>query len=420
MKNRQGNKVQNESKNKEQNDPIESVQNGLQNEDKNGLIKKAKKAKKEKVNLCKKCGKVFSSRQYLKYHDEVIHNNGKKREKKLEETKVAKEKENEKENKKVESRGAGRQAGPIEHLCPKCGKVLLSDVGLKYHLSNHDKSEIAAKGPAKCEMCVFVAKNYTDLLRHIKTIHPETTENPITCEICGKVFSQLSALNNHKKKRHVTEEELAKISCKCQKCDVNFSKAYDLNEHLKDCLSEEEKKNLKCLYCESENWLSAIAIIRHAAEDHQSQLQVCHICDKVLKSSLQKTHMWVHGKEKKTEKCPQCTLTFNTIEQVKNHALKVHGGKGVAYHVCQYCDAKYAKKHRLNEHINAKHIKKSFKCPQCDFTSFRKRNLNHHIQVVHVKKIVAVCPYGCGKEFTEKARVYPNHLKKCDLRPDIN
>ena len=59
-------------------------------------------------------------------------------------------------------------------------------------------------------------------------------------------------IRDHIKMVHPTAEELAKVQCDCEKCFQVFTKADDLNKHLKECL--ENLPNLTCVLCSSGNW----------------------------------------------------------------------------------------------------------------------------------------------------------------------
>ena len=296
-------------------------------------------------------------------------------------------------------------------MCQKCGKCFTTKQTLEKH---EEKSHQESDEPIQCKMCSYVTNKNMLMDLHEKKFHK--MNGNFCCEICGHKFASFIGVTRHKKFRHVTNEQLSEMPCHCHKCEEKFDNSVDLNDHLKYCLADADKKNLKCCFCKSANWLSNIAVERHSVEDHQSLSKVCHICDAVLSMITIGRHIKGVHQEKKF-KCSECEKTFKYHRSITLHKLKVHNDTSVTHHSCKYCDKKFVQKKRLDDHVNLKHTKKhSYKCPQCNYTTLMKDGIKEHIKVVHEKRIVAVCPYGCGKEFTKKAWVYQNHLKKCDLK----
>ena len=299
-------------------------------------------------------------------------------------------------------------------VCSMCGKVFTK----KKYLTKHEEICNKESGePIECEKCSYVTNRKGLMEAHKERVH-QLFKKKYSCEICGQMFATLHRIKQHQEFKHVTNEKLSEIPCHCHKCEEKFENSVDLNEHLKYCLEDADKKNLKCCFCQSENWLSTIAVERHTAEDHQSLSKVCEKCNTVLTMITTRKHA-CEARSKKKHKCPSCDKDFNNFTTCLRHRLIEHNDTSVSHYTCTYCDKKFIGKARLDNHVNVIHTKKqTYKCPQCKFTTLHKDWISRHIQIVHEKKTLAVCPYGCGKEFTLKAYVYRNHLKKCHLKPN--
>ena len=334
---------------------------------------------KQVKHICTICNKVFKKLRGLKEHMQFIHVDAKEK---------------------------------IRFVCKHCGKGFAWKKSFKYH-----ENKCQSDGEQfNCDKCNFVALGKVTLRRHNKQFHGIGDYESFPCEFCGGIYSNSKSLDIHQKERHISDFILATIPCNCQKCKQQFNKAKELNEHLQNCLNISEKNNLTCCFCKSENWLSEVALVRHAAEEHRSFLHVCKICNVVLKGRKNPSHLEKHLSKEKNE-CGICLKTFNNKLKLKHHMFKIHGDESISHHTCEYCNKKFIRLDKLEEHLNIFHTQKEkFKCPDCDFTTLRKSYVVTHQRIVHEKRIICTCPYGCGKEFTKKGSVYHSHIKRCDQK----
>ena len=163
------------------------------------------------------------------------------------------------------------------------------------------------------------------------------------------------------------------------------------------------------------DWGSDIALIRHAAEEHQKALYVCQVCDEVKKTDI-KSHMRLH-QDKQILHCEQCKKTFTSKQQLQWHQFTIHKDYSIPHHVCKYCNKRILTKPRLVDHVNSMHTKeKIYKCPLCGYTTFRKSLINDHKNNVH-KTFKRACPH-CGEKISGKKSKYRDHVKKCDDNPN--
>ncbi|XP_004715278.1 transcription factor IIIA [Echinops telfairi] len=99
-----------------------------------------------------------------------------------------------------------------------CGKHFASPSRLKRHEKVHG-GYLCQKG------CSFVAKTWTELLKHVRESHPEE----IRCEICQKTFKRKDHLKQHTK-THAPET----LVCRCPRegCGRTYTTVFNLQSHI--------------------------------------------------------------------------------------------------------------------------------------------------------------------------------------------
>ncbi|ELK37723.1 Transcription factor IIIA [Myotis davidii] len=99
-----------------------------------------------------------------------------------------------------------------------CGKHFASPSRLKRHGKVHEGY--------KCQKdCSFVAKTWTELLKHVRETHKEK----IICEVCQKTFKRKDYLKQHMK-THNPERDV----CRCPRegCGRTYTTVFNLQSHI--------------------------------------------------------------------------------------------------------------------------------------------------------------------------------------------
>ncbi|XP_077926667.1 transcription factor IIIA, partial [Halichoerus grypus] len=99
-----------------------------------------------------------------------------------------------------------------------CGKHFASPSRLKRHSKVH-------KGYMCQKECSFVAKTWTELLKHVRETHKEDTK----CEVCQKTFKRKDHLKQHMK-THAPERDV----CRCPRegCGRTYTTVFNLQSHI--------------------------------------------------------------------------------------------------------------------------------------------------------------------------------------------
>jgi hypothetical protein len=307
------------------------------------------------------------------------------------------------------------------HVCDTCGKSFYTEYQMKKHQANHHNS-LSSKLSTEsvrlpCDHCDRVFFTQKGLKFHKYRSHHPDNSDQVGCEFCGKTFLALTSLKQHLEKEHASKEDIDKIDCHCEKCNVQFPTSVALNEHLTTCLDDEPPKNLKCDNCQEENWHSAIALKKHIAEEHGNIRDVCNICGVILKAAnyLDVHKQNVHGVKATDTRlnatnipCDKCGKVLPQ-DQLQRHILVVH--ENYRPFKCTSCDGAFATYPMLLRHTEAKHLKDTqYKCQQCNYTTFTRGAVGTHTRMVHEKAKPNKCDH-CDMAFYYK-RDKIKHMSK--------
>uniref|UniRef100_A0A8C6RYP7 Transcription factor IIIA n=1 Tax=Nannospalax galili TaxID=1026970 RepID=A0A8C6RYP7_NANGA len=111
-----------------------------------------------------------------------------------------------------------------------CGKHFASASRLKRHGKVHE-GYLCQKG------CSFLAKTWTELLKHTRETHKEE----ITCAVCQKAFKRKDYLKQHMK-THAAERDVYR--CPREGCGRTYTTAFNLQSHILSF--HEEKRPFVC------------------------------------------------------------------------------------------------------------------------------------------------------------------------------
>ena len=198
----------------------------------------------------------------------------------------------------------------------------------------------------KCIECDLRKEKWYQVLRHWNTIHNPNKEDLLkfVCEKCGKKYQGEGEL-----KVHVFVHGESKYPCKY--CGKGFKSPYSLKSHEK--------------------------------EVHETELEPCEICGKMLSAKTVKEHERVVHFNDRMVDCGFCEKTLKTKRNLQLHMEAVHGTVEKAHH-CHICDGKFRVASGLRKHIETVHEKtRLFPCPFCETVLSSKDRFKLHSRRLH-------------------------------------
>lgn len=278
-------------------------------------------------------------------------------------------------------------------VCELCAKRFPAAYLLKAHMMSHD-------GRAQCNQCDKSFLMQASLNIHIKAQH--SAANPYTCQLCGKSFSQPSALGRHMK-LHTAVKQYT-----CDECKKSFHILGYLRKHI----FKVHCKPYKCDAC-TKTFSDPLKLDEHQAKQHNAELQCglanngkehreCYICAASFEqmNSLRR-HMdackRAHFDDPKAVVCDtNGTNDTDGDKSVANQVRRIKckeatARKRVREYKCEKCDKVLSGASVLIRHMKI-HTRARHMCSLCGKIFNRPEHLPKHYAYVHNP----MKPYRCG------------------------
>ncbi|XP_072280383.1 zinc finger protein 692-like isoform X2 [Pyxicephalus adspersus] len=154
--------------------------------------KRIRKATPPELLMCEyeNCGKIFSKRQYLNYHQKYQHMN--QRTFRCSMPDCGKTFNFNKHLKEHEKRHSDRR----DFICEFCARAFRSSSNLIIHRRIH-----TGEKPLQCEFCGFTCRQKASFNWHMKK-HDAPSFYQYPCDICGQRFEKRDNLAAHKSRKH--------------------------------------------------------------------------------------------------------------------------------------------------------------------------------------------------------------------------
>ncbi|KAJ8704921.1 hypothetical protein PYW08_012241 [Mythimna loreyi] len=298
------------------------------------------------------------------------------------------------------------------------------------------------KAEYKCESCLIGFNYRKSFLAHVATKHsPELGE--YICPICKTIIPSVESFTAHYK-RHMRRYECIichkrtmdmkvmqqhyysthEISLKEYKCNLcgKISNSIDTHRYHRDT----HKARVQCTECDK-TFRHRAGLMNHRLAVHEYQNSFpCTICDKVFrwKTSL-KRHLEKHEVKGKSSTgaayCSMCNVSFASIFSYQRHlknSLK-HVTQDQLKFICDHCNKRFADKTKLRDHIEEKHLHKTYQCQICLKPSKNRVGLDQHIRNVHKGRPNNKMCHHCGKGFPTKVQLESHIRSHTGERPFI-
>ncbi|CAH0602511.1 unnamed protein product [Chrysodeixis includens] len=266
-----------------------------------------------------------------------------------------------------------------EYICPICKTIIASVESFTAHYKRHMRRY-------ECSICQKRTLDMKVMQQHYYSTH-EISLKEYKCNLCGKISNSIDTHRYHR--------DTHKARVQCTECDKTFRHRAGLMNH------------------------------RLAVHEFHNAFP-CTICDKVFrwKTSL-KRHLEKHEVKAKSSTaaayCLMCNVSFSSICSYQRHmknSLK-HVTQDQLKFICDHCNKRFADKTKLRDHIEEKHLHKTYQCHICLKPSKNRVGLDQHIRNVHKGRPNNKMCHHCGKGFPTKVQLESHIRTHTGERPFI-
>ena len=268
----------------------------------------------EKVYICPKCGKTFSTDRNLKDHLRHVHR--------------------------------------PRQLCDICPQSFSTSWNLHRHKQNvHCNSE----SKVQCDQCHKSLKNREHLQAH-KSSCPKRTHQERECQKCNRIFTTTSNLRRHIIRQH--------------KINSNNGDFMIVTKIIKKY--RKVTKKFICFMCpQLKKFSSNFSLKRHIHSIHQGHTDRIIVGSSIFYLSMEQQQKM----KERTEDCLLCQEKFECVDDLRDHKRIHHG---IDTHQCQNCDKTFKKQGSLRVHVHRVHSSTTHQCTLCNKVFVDKYTLGQH------------------------------------------
>ncbi|CAH1983460.1 unnamed protein product [Acanthoscelides obtectus] len=302
------------------------------------------------------------------------------------------------------------------NICNKCNEAFKSKALLDNHISTVHKS-ILTRHMHLCKHCDMSFKRKESLFDHILKQHPKFG-GTISRKLYECMHCALKITNRSNFIRHMTKHNAQK-PFGCTNCDASFKSKLCLDHHILQKHSEftdsVSHTILGCTECEYKT-IRARSLARHIMKHTGTCKFTCNKCDASFRTKvwldnhiLQKHPFCTTSVSHKIHECTHCGYKTTHMQALARHIME-HTGTKLK---CTKCDASFALKQSLHNHIVRKHPEftasvssKVRECTHCEYKTIRARDFIGHM-MKHTRAKVTCTK--CDASFTFKQSL-DNHI----------
>lgn len=206
----------------------------------------------------------------------------------------------------------------------------------------------------------------------------------------------------------------ANLGHSCPHCPAVLASSYHYQRHL-----EAHRKNegvFSCSHC-GKNFKDRRKLSVHMKHHQIQKKYQCDLCGlSFLQLEFLKRHQRVHTDER-PYKCSVCSASFRQQVHLQRHCQRLHGESTKPTLDCPQCSKSFLTRSELKNHL-LYHQPPSHACPSCPQVFTEKRHLDRHFKRIHGNLRPHNCPQ-CNKAFCEKYELN-YHLKfSCQNKKDL-
>ncbi|XP_011154734.1 uncharacterized protein LOC105192357 isoform X2 [Harpegnathos saltator] len=161
------------------------------------------------------------------------------------------------------------KSSPKKYQCSVCKKAFSTAYNYKQHIGIH----FTDQQKFHCKECGVSFAWKSTLNKHIASTHSSNWPPKFVCDICPRVYSTLSQVNEHVKRDHLKQRNHV-----CDHCGKSFFKSFDLKTHSRTHTNE---RPYACRVC-GKRFHYQSHIIRHERTHSGERPYVCVVCQKAF------------------------------------------------------------------------------------------------------------------------------------------
>ena len=146
-------------------------------------------------------------------------------------------------------------------ICPSCGLTFTTH---RYFLKHHNRVHLQER-KFECQQCEAKYYSHFRLLKHIKEQH---VEQPVICDVCGKMFASNMKMKFHKATIHDGTRKKKENFYKCKICETKFSTVSSLRKHSFEIHNVEVPWQYPCTHCDR-GFERRPLLMKHLLKVHQ-------------------------------------------------------------------------------------------------------------------------------------------------------
>lgn len=270
--------------------------------------------------------------------------------------------------------------GDKRYRCEHCPQAFTDHSSLYIHRKRHiNKRDFPCK---KCEKRFY---SKSDLAKHINAVHYLIMN--YQCDYCKKYFAYKPNLLIHIQAMHTTNRKMFK----CHICSKYFVSPHNVNIHIN--VVHNRIKKTKCKFCHKQFF--AKNLLKHHNCRNRSVESIKYECDYCSAIFRFKRSLYKHIIKHLNILCELCSKYFSCSKDLEEHKLKVS-------EKCEICDKEFFCKNAILIHLDV-HRGDKFECSYCQAIFADKSKLSNHLNKYH-NELKYVCDH-CGERFSFKSDI---------------